>query len=859
MSTSRDADFSNAISNEELSANLMKCAMLVKKGEKDPLIRQTIHDLTFYFTGKRVSGTTNHHSTATAPVAAPPQTSPRALSRQTASHNPLTGVFTKMVGLGVGGGSGGANHNDDNMSVRSEASKTATSAKNAERAKAELRGLGFAQTANQEWCETHFTMGCHCKLKKTSPSQASGGGTGATAGTSHASAPSQPHPKPHFQRPSNPSSALIANGWIEQQRRSKMRVVWKEVLASLVEGRKPGEETTLWIQREVRNATTGKPELEALHQIPVKWLQTVSFFTDRRFILKVYNLQEEFVFRCERSEEAAQNWVLTLRSIQEIERVKAGKKPVTTGLDDWDKLPTKQSSFEDEKKASEHASQSHRVAHATPQAAQAIAQHAAAMATAQQLHPPAAAAATSVPSTTRQHPPDPPSAPTSSQSPPPPTVHRMTIKELRAIAHGAGVMTHGMERSDLERIVQQIAALSTAPANPTPPPPPQGNKTTPPPPARPSVAATAAPPPPSEAELRRKQEEHQRAMEESARQTKVAEEAARARAMTEAQKKAEEEKRKTIEEQERLLHEAAEKKKKADEERQRMEAERLRREEEEHQRRLAEMQAAEQRRRVEEQQRQQQAQWQQQQQNWQKQQAENEQRLAEERRRQEEAYRAQHQQWQQQQKQPNSTGAGAPPPQWQQPQQHAVPPQHPHAPPYTHTHPAQYPSGQAPRHPTPPPPHPPPPPPPPGSSPVHMKYAKMAAQTNDVGQMSLHAIKHGILMEWALQPPNWQTLRPIEMLITSIHAVFPPKFNLPGHDHFKKWTVVTMPEVLSGTQPDDEKLTKVVRKLRFVLHPDKLPRDFSEDQMYLCKLLWDIISDAFEDHKKREEELGWMR
>jgi hypothetical protein len=854
MSTSRDADFSNAISNEELSANLMKCAMLVKKGEKDPLIRQTIHDLTFYFTGKRVSGTTNHHSTATAPVAAPPQTSPRALSRQTASHNPLTGVFTKMVGLGVGGG--GANHNDDNMSVRSEASKTATSAKNAERAKAELRGLGFSQTANQEWCETHFTMGCHCKLKKTPPSQASGGGTGATAGTSHASAPSQPHPKPHFQRPSNPSSALIANGWIEQQRRSKMRVVWKEVLASLVEGRKPGEETTLWIQREVRNATTGKPELEALHQIPVKWLQTVSFFSDRRFILKVYNLQEEFVFRCERSEEAAQNWVLTLRSIQEIERVKAGKKPVTTGLDDWDKLPTKQSSFEDEKKAPEHASQSHRVAHATPQAAQAIAQHAAAMATAQQLHPTAAATATSVPFTARQHPPDPPSAPTSSQSPPPPTVHRMTIKELRAIAHGAGVMTHGMERSDLERIVQQIAALSTAPANPTPPPP-QGNKTTPPPPARPSVAATAAPPPPSEAELRRKQEEHQRAMEESARQTKVAEEAARARPMTEAQKKAEEEKRKAIEEQERLLHEAAAKKKKADEERQRMEAERLRREEEEHQRRLAEMQAAEQRRRVEEQQRQQQAQWQQQQQNWQKQQAENEQRLAEERRRQEEAYRAQHQQWQQQQKQPNSTGAGAPPPQWQQPQQHAVPPQHPHAPPYAQTHPAQY---QAPRHPTPPPPHPPPPPPPPpGSSPVHMKYAKMAAQTNDVGQMSLHAIKHGILMEWALQPPNWQTLRPIEMLITSIHAVFPPKFNLPGHDHFKKWTVVTMPEVLSGTQPDDEKLTKVVRKLRFVLHPDKLPRDFSEDQMYLCKLLWDIISDAFEDHKKREEELGWMR
>ena len=49
-----------------------------------------------------------------------------------------------------------------------------------------------------------------------------------------------------------------------------MRVVWKDVLASLVEGRKPGEETTLWIQREVINAISGKAELEALHQIPIK-------------------------------------------------------------------------------------------------------------------------------------------------------------------------------------------------------------------------------------------------------------------------------------------------------------------------------------------------------------------------------------------------------------------------------------------------------------------------------------------------------------------------------------------------------------------------------------------------------------
>jgi hypothetical protein len=49
------------------------------------------------------------------------------------------------------------------------------------------------------------------------------------------------HNKPAFQRPTNTKSTLIANGWVEQQRRSKFRVVWKHVLASLVEARRPGE------------------------------------------------------------------------------------------------------------------------------------------------------------------------------------------------------------------------------------------------------------------------------------------------------------------------------------------------------------------------------------------------------------------------------------------------------------------------------------------------------------------------------------------------------------------------------------------------------------------------------------------
>ena len=108
-------------------------------------------------------------------------------------------------------------------------------------------------------------------------------------------------------------------------------------------------------------------------------------------------------------------------------------------------------------------------------------------------------------------------------------------------------------------------------------------------------------------------------------------------------------------------------------------------------------------------------------------------------------------------------------------------------------------------------------------------------------------------MHWALQPPMRQGLRRIEELITSIHTVFPPAFGVPGHDYFKKWTPVAPPEV-----EDDDKLEKKVKKLRFFLHPDKLPKDLTSDQSFMCRMLWDITSDALEEHKKKKEDLNWI-
>lgn len=49
---------------------------------------------------------------------------------------------------------------------------------------------------------------------------------------------------------------------------------------------------------------------------------------------------------------------------------------------------------------------------------------------------------------------------------------------------------------------------------------------------------------------------------------------------------------------------------------------------------------------------------------------------------------------------------------------------------------------------------------------------------------------------------------------------------------------------------DGDKLKKAVRKLRFFLHPDKLPKDLDPIQEFVCKLLWDVTNDAYEDYKK---------
>ena len=592
--------------------------------------------------------------------------------------------------------------------------------------------------------------------------------------------------RPAFQRPINKLSNLIANGWLEQQRTtSNTRIVWKQILASLVEARNSDEETTLWIQREVESkqnnnghSNRSPPTLDSLHQIPMKWLLNVRYcddFGDFRFCLKIYNVKEEFVFRTF-DEESCMEWVATLSSAMEASRVKHKKLKEMEKQNEQkqQKQQGKEASFPD-LLSSDHHQQPTRSgnigSNSNHNSIGSGSGH-----NNDDIFPDIdiTVQPTQTKSSTT-------SAPSTSAS----VSKKLSLKELIAIAHGAGYNnTRGMERADLEKIAEHFAPASASahhqsqkqqqssnghtttskPQHPT-------STTPPPPPQQPPPSSTAA---------------------------KVANDEERLKQQLEAMK--------LRQEQERLRQE---------QERRKLNI-KLQKEEQERKERHNKLQQEFQREREKSQQQQQQA------------------------------------FPQQQQQQPNQ-----------------------------HHHSQQQP--------------PPPPPPPPSSrpkpmdtksngfnsssrttdptSPMNQKYQKQMSSTSIIKdedeQMAISNIKRNILITWALIPPQYNTLKPIDQLLTTIQGVFPPFGSVQPHAYFNKWKVITRDALFqnghnnanimnSRNVPDETKLRKAHLKLKVFLHPDRLPKDFDGKQHFVCKMLWDVTNDAYEEFMKNKDDLDWI-
>ena len=94
---------------------------------------------------------------------------------------------------------------------------------------------------------------------------------------------------------------------------------------------------------------------------------------------------------------------------------------------------------------------------------------------------------------------------------------------------------------------------------------------------------------------------------------------------------------------------------------------------------------------------------------------------------------------------------------------------------------------------------------------------------------------------WAKQPPTYATPKPIEILLETVGGTFAL---VPSHAYFATKYHPFAREALQSGKYDVIK--RAVRKMRFFLHPDRLPKDLNESQSLLCRTLWDKISEAWE-------------
>lgn len=97
---------------------------------------------------------------------------------------------------------------------------------------------------------------------------------------------------------------------------------------------------------------------------------------------------------------------------------------------------------------------------------------------------------------------------------------------------------------------------------------------------------------------------------------------------------------------------------------------------------------------------------------------------------------------------------------------------------------------------------------------------------------------------------NWShrtgSLRSLETLLVEIPILFPPTNTfVEEHEYFGKFKEFSA-DAFAGETGDElnELLTRAVRKTKFFLHPDKLPKDLTANQSLVIKSIWDVVQES---------------
>jgi hypothetical protein len=82
--------------------------------------------------------------------------------------------------------------------------------------------------------------------------------------------------------------------------------------------------------------------------------------------------------------------------------------------------------------------------------------------------------------------------------------------------------------------------------------------------------------------------------------------------------------------------------------------------------------------------------------------------------------------------------------------------------------------------------------------------------------------------------------------ITTEDLMLPSDVELDEPDLIRYFKLILDPEYANECRscPDMFKVGPAIRRVKFLLHPDKLPRDLSSEERFLARMLWHIIADA---------------
>jgi len=129
----------------------------------------------------------------------------------------------------------------------------------------------------------------------------------------------------------------------------------------------------------------------------------------------------------------------------------------------------------------------------------------------------------------------------------------------------------------------------------------------------------------------------------------------------------------------------------------------------------------------------------------------------------------------------------------------------------------------------------------PGPPPSQQQQAQAPQQRVPASSTSNDLVK-AVEQTWAKQPPSFATTKPIVELLGTVGGTF--ALVESPHSYFEsKFHPFSKQALQSG---GFDVVKRAVRKMRFFLHPDRLPKDLNEQQKLLCRTLWDSISEAWE-------------